>query len=83
MSLSPSLSLSCSYQGRRPYTSVVCAGVEEGVATMRRGGVRELTVPPALAFGAAGKLVAEGVTVPPGATLTYIVSLEDVSPSYL
>ena len=40
---------------------------------MRRGGVRELTVPPALAFGATGKLVAEGVTVPLGATLTYIV----------
>ena len=71
------------HQGRRPYTSVVCAGIEEGVKTMHRGGIRELIVPPALAFGAEGKLVAVGVSVPPGATLTYVVSLEDVSPSYL
>ena len=45
---------------------------------MHRGGVRELTVPPGLAFGDAGKVVAlsaapgaAAVTVRPGATLTY------------
>ncbi|KAG1667903.1 hypothetical protein FOA52_013664 [Chlamydomonas sp. UWO 241] len=38
--------------GRRPYTSVVCAGLEEGVTGMKRGGVRELVVPPEL--GTAG-----------------------------
>ena len=56
---------------------------------MHRGGVRELVVPPGLAFGDAGKVVAVSpndggaVTVRPGATLTYLISLEDVSPSYL
>ena len=66
----------------------MCAGIEEGVATMHRGGVREMVVPPSLAFGSEGKLLATGgnsppIRVPPGATLTYLVSLEDVSPSYL
>jgi FKBP-type peptidyl-prolyl cis-trans isomerase len=69
--------------GRRPYTSVVCAGLEEGVTDMKRGGVRELVVPPELGFGAEGRVLPSGVRIRGDATLSYSVTLEDVSPSYL
>jgi FKBP-type peptidyl-prolyl cis-trans isomerase len=31
--------------GSRPFTSVVCAGLEEGIMGMRVGGRRKLTIP--------------------------------------
>ena len=49
-------------------------GLDEGVRQMRRGGKRQLVIPPDLAFGKrgiAGK-------VPPDATLIYEVTLVDV-----
>lgn len=66
-----------------PYTSVVCAGLEEGLLTMRRGGIREIVVPPELAFGSGGKALPNMKRVAPGATLVYTVNLEDVTGSYL
>lgn len=56
--------------GKRPYASVVCLGLEEGIETMMRGGTREIIVPPSLTYG-------------PKDELKYLVTLEDVSPSYI
>jgi len=61
---------------------IVCAGVQEGMSTMRRGGVRELTIPPKLGYGAQG-ILPNGKAVPPGSTLTVLVKLEEVTGSYL
>jgi peptidylprolyl isomerase len=51
---------------------MVNRGLELGLAGMRPGGVREVTVPPALAYGRQGR-----DDVPPDATLVYEVRLVD------
>ena len=75
---------------RSPLRPPVCAGLEMGLAGMKRGGVRVIDVPAALgpyagadASLAGPPLTPGGPRLPVAAALRYEVSLEEVSPSYI
>ena len=53
----------------------VIRGWDEGVAGMNVGGVRKLTIPSQLGYGAAGA----GGVIPPDATLVFEVELLEIS----
>jgi peptidylprolyl isomerase len=54
----------------------VIPGWDRGVAGMRVGGRRQLTIPPSLGYGASG--TPDG-TIPPNATLVFVVDLRKVT----
>ncbi len=53
----------------------VIPGWDQGVAGMQVGGVRMLTIPPAMGYGAQGA----GASIPPNATLVFKVELKKIN----
>jgi peptidylprolyl isomerase len=56
-------------------TSSVIPGWVQGISGMKVGGRRELIIPPALGYGAAGS----GSAIPPNSTLVFVVDLLGVN----
>jgi len=58
----------------------VIKGFDQGLVGMRVGGVRWLTIPPALAYGVAGAQASTATSIPPNSTLVCVIALLSVSP---
>jgi FKBP-type peptidyl-prolyl cis-trans isomerase len=59
-------------------------GFDEGVSTMRAGGLRRLIIPPELGYGNTVQdfiFQGEPITIPPGSTLIFEVKLVSIQPS--
>ena len=52
----------------------VIEGWDQGVAGMKAGGIRELIIPPGLAYGPQG----QPPTIPPNATLAFVIDLVSI-----
>jgi len=60
--------------GGRPFQSIVCEGVEEGLKGMKTGSKRRLVVPSALA--------PKGLELPAGVPIVYEIEVTEVLPGY-
>jgi FKBP-type peptidyl-prolyl cis-trans isomerase FkpA len=58
----------------------VIKGLDEGMIGMRVGGIRWLSIPPNLAYGATGASSLTGPRIPPNATLLMVVTLKAIDP---
>uniref|UniRef100_A0A0C9S5U7 peptidylprolyl isomerase n=1 Tax=Wollemia nobilis TaxID=56998 RepID=A0A0C9S5U7_9CONI len=65
--------------GVKSYTKGICEGLEYVMQTMKSGGKRRAVIPPELGFGKEGNVLDGDITIPPDATLEYVVELEKVS----
>uniref|UniRef100_A0A803N8A9 peptidylprolyl isomerase n=1 Tax=Chenopodium quinoa TaxID=63459 RepID=A0A803N8A9_CHEQI len=65
--------------GSRPYTRGMCEGIEYVLKTMKAGGKRRVIVPPKLGYCDNGADFGSDVSIPPCATLEYIVEVDRVS----
>jgi hypothetical protein len=68
---------------RKPLLAPVCDAIEEGVRTMKRGGVRRIFAPSAACFGERGVVLTDGTRIPGNRDLIIDITLEEVSPSYV
>ena len=68
---------------RKPLLPPICEAIEDGVRTMKRGGVRRLIAPSASAFGERGVVLTDGTRIPGSRDLIIELTLEEVSPSYV
>jgi hypothetical protein len=68
---------------KKPLLPPICEAIEDGVRTMKRGGVRRLVAPSAAAFGERGVVLADGTRIPGSRDLIIELTLEEVSPSYV
>ena len=68
---------------KKPLLPPVCEAIEEGVRTMKRGGVRTVYAPSAAAYGERGVVLNDGTRIAGNRDLKIIITLEEVSPSYV
>jgi len=68
---------------KKPLLAPICEAIEDGVRTMKRGGVRRVFAPSAAAFGERGVVLTDGTRIKPNRDLIIDIVLEEVSPSYV
>lgn len=68
---------------KKPLIPPICQAIEDGVRTMKRGGVRRVYAPAEAAFGERGVVLSNGVRIAGGRGLIIDVTLEEVSTGYV